>query len=155
MRVGDILDGAQLAELPVGAVVVHDDGGGMFNTVTRSARGYTWTSQSSRGLVDTTDYGHGGIVVGEWKLVHLPESEPLKVGDLVEDRAAELPPGTVAIDDGDEHAVARPAIKVGDGRWLYWVPFSHEAGFVGDETVDDHRILHIPGADSSTGRSAA
>lgn len=161
MKVGDILDGAQLAGLPVGAVVVNDEPGLVFNTLTRTSDGYGWLAGGADGVGRYSEE-HGRIYAGGWTLVHLPPVEPLKVGDRIRttEQAAALPVGAVVVDTKDEAPHRAPAIKVGRDRWLWQsthaVPYYGSDSDVCASDPDDVDVLvYLPDADSSAGRSAA
>lgn len=155
MKIGDILTRKQLDQLPVGSVVVYDEDDGRYsNTIVRTPSGFSWIDQSGD-RSNHVKHELGGIYVDGWKLVHLPAVPALKVGDMVatEAQAKALPVGTVVVDDDDEPETA-PVVKVEVQKWMYYNGAGH-ASFGNDLTPMDHRILHIPSADTGAVRTAA
>jgi hypothetical protein len=155
MKVGNVLMGGQLDQLPVGSVVVLDEADG-FNSVTRTPSGFTWVDGRGPNSFIST-YGHGGISTGDWTLVHLPAVPSLKVGDVIEteEQAKALPDGTVVVDtEGDP--VSAPAIKIENDRWLFRNVGMASGDYADNETVTEHEIVYIPArADTGAGSTAA
>lgn len=145
----EIIDGIAAHDVPPRTVLRADNQQG-FSVVAvrldpdRASRRFRVTFGDGSGSL--RDDLPSGFVGDGWTVLHRPEPDPLKVGDLVDtvDAAKQCPVGTVVVEEDPDHPFSAPAVKVDVASWMWHDGESARVNGDGLMSASTHRIVHLP-----------